>query len=82
MATFMQRFIDWLTQKRAPFSYGVTDDRDGEFIVEAHKFSLDADGRLLFWKRGWLFQRVVSVVEAGKWQRVQEGIRLEDLEKL
>ena len=62
-------------------SYGVTDERDGEFIVEAHKFTLDCDGRLLFWQHGWLFQRVIAVVDSGKWQRVQEGITLKDLEE-
>jgi len=57
-------------------SYGVTHDA-GEFFVEAHRFSLDRDGRLLFWKHG----RLIAAVETGKWQRVREGLTLEDFEE-
>lgn len=81
---------NWLTEivaafkhapERALVSYGVTDETGGMFFVEAHRFTMDGDGRLLFWERGWLFRRVIAVVEAGKWQRVLEGISLEDFEE-
>lgn len=68
-------------RERTLVSYGVTDETGGMFFVEAHRFTMDGGGRLLFWKRGWLSRRVIAVVEAGKWQRVLKGISLEDFEE-
>jgi len=77
MPTLKERVTDWLSRKRALISFGITDETGGMFFIEAHNFTLDSDGRLLFWKG----RRVISVIEAGKWQRILEGISLEDFKE-
>jgi len=57
-------------------SYGVKDDMGTVFFIEARSVSVK-NGRLLF-KSRW---RLVAAVDAGKWQRVLEGLSLEDFEK-
>lgn len=64
-----------ITEYFNPRSYGIKDDAGLMFFVEARRFDID-DGRLLFW-RG---RRLVAVVDAGKWQRVLEGVALGDFE--
>jgi hypothetical protein len=77
MPTLKERFTN-LFKRRDPVSYGVKDGRGEMFFVEAHGFDVDRKGRLRFWKKGWLFKRLISVVQADEWKRILEGVSLED----
>lgn len=71
--------IEWFDSlRRPPVSFGIMDEQGGMFFVIAHSFRVDRRGRLVFWERRGLFRRLKSVVEAGKWERVLEGISMDD----
>ena len=63
-------------QSLALRSYGIKDSEGAVFFVEARSVNVK-DGRLLF-KTRW---RLVAAVDTGKWERVLEGLALEDFEK-
>jgi hypothetical protein len=69
-----------LQDKLAPISFGIVSDTGHHFFVVAHDFKVDCKGRLVLWLRRWLvLRRVVSVVEAGKWERILRGITWDDV---
>ncbi|MGD8499547.1 MAG: hypothetical protein PVJ86_02805 [Phycisphaerales bacterium] len=85
MLTIWRALKGWLIElfaeikeAAAPVSFGITDENGAIFFVRAHRFTIDDDGRLLFWMIG---SHLKAAVDADKWQRVLEGITLEDFKE-
>ena len=64
--------------RRAPESFAIERRDNSVTFVEAHDFIIDAEGRLVFYRRRGV---CVAAYSAGEWTRVMRGLSFEDIEE-